>query len=165
MKQLESVSIRRAKKGDLDSLKDIQQLAYARSYGDSSLVEDLEGLFDRRRVFIYVAELEVPFGYVAAGEPREDLFKDADTGEIIDLCIDPDYWGHGYGRKLLVHGVSILRRHNLGKAIVWTREGAERTKQVVESLHFQFSDTQRTTNRKGIEVNEDCYELDIASYF
>ncbi len=163
MKALESVGIRRADAGDIEALERVEQEALPGP--DAAAYRDWRVLFHDGTVFTYLAEDKRPFGFVIAGAPREDWFADGITGEVISLCVLPDYQGHGAGRRLLVHGISVLKRRHFESALIWLRDDAERALRLIESLGFAPIESVRTINTRRSEVRERAYKLSLDDYF
>jgi len=165
MPNLESVAIRRAIDADVDDLFRVQRAALAAMHGVSPPAPDWRTLMGNPEHFVYLAEDETPFGFVCAGQPLDDVFEGKLTGEVIGLYLLPEYWGHGMGRKLLVRGLSVLKRRDFDSAFMWVREDAERALGVAASLHFERTAMSRTTNVGPEPVFEIGYQLDLGEYF
>jgi len=54
-------------------------------------------------------------------------------GEILSLYIDPDHWGHGYGRALLHTGRELLTDQGYERLGLWMVEGNARALALYES--------------------------------
>ena len=119
----------------------------------------------RKGIFTYIAEDDAPFGMVTAGPPQEDFLDDDKTGEILALYLKPGYQGRGLGRKLLVHGVSVIKRWDSVRAVIWIPEVATRALHVVTVLGFEELGASREINREGGTVVETCLALDCANWF
>lgn len=57
-------------------------------------------------------------GYAAIG-PSEDPDLPAQTGEILDLQVDPDHLRAGHGSRLMTACVDVLRQIGSIEAVVW----------------------------------------------
>ena len=164
MDRIESVGIRRAGVDDIAALKRVEVVAL-RATNVFVAERDWEGLFDDGAVFTYLAEDENPFGYVTVGKPRENWFQDGVTGEVISLCVLPEYQGKGVGRRLLVHGLSVLKRRQFEHALVWIREGARRGERLLTTLGFTTFDSVRTINLTDGEITQYAWTLSLENYF
>lgn len=161
--EFESVAIRRALRADIHQLQSVEREAL----GEAPVVvaRNWPDLLQRRGIFTYVAEDATPFGMVTAGPPQESFLDDDKTGEILALFLRPDYQGHGLGRKLLVHGVSVIKRRDSGRAVIWIPEVAARALHVVKALGFEELGASREINQADGTVVETCLTLDCAKWF
>ena len=159
----ESVAIRRALKEDLADLKAVERDAMGEI--PDAVTRDWSDLMRRKGIFTYIAEDDAPFGMVTAGPPQEDFLDDDKTGEILALYLQPSYQGRGLGRKLLVHGVSVIKRWDSVRAVIWIPEVATRALHVVTVLGFEELGASREINREGGTVVETCLALDCANWF
>ncbi len=127
-----------------------------------------QAIFCDNKIFTYVCEDEAAFGFVTSGEPLESFFCDGATGEIRGLYVLPGYQGNGYGRKLLVHGLTVLKRLGFDRAILWIPDFADRAIRVAIKSGFTRLDVSRTTNQVSSTLavlDESCYSLDLTDYF
>lgn len=159
----ESVAIRRALKEDLADLKAVERDAMGEI--PDAVARDWSDLLRRKGIFTYIAEDDAPFGMVTAGPPQEDFLDDDKTGEILALYLKPSYQGRGLGRKLLVHGVSVIKRRDSARAVIWIPAVATRALHVVTVLGFEELGASREINREGGTVVETCLALDCANWF
>lgn len=164
------VGIRRAVLEDAVPLAKLQTLAQTRQ--DSGWAEVLpwkQWLTDPR-FFTYIAEQSELIGAVAVGSVldtdlvREDLL-DGKPGEILAWFIHPDQWRQKLGRKLLVHGLTGLKRCLFDSAVIWVPSSAKRARSVIHELRFGDTGLQRIRNLPSRSIREHCYKLDLDSYF
>lgn len=127
--------------------------------------EKWRALFNDSELFTYLAEDDQPFGFVTAGVPLEEFYVDGKHGELIALNILPTHWHHGYGKKLLVHGISVLKRRSFERAIVWLARENARALGIIVRLGFSPNGAARITNRGDSSYQEYCYELELGEYF
>ena len=165
MTDFESVAIRRALRSDVDALKAVERDALVTAGGLHVVPRDWPDLLTRKGIFTYIAEDETPFGMVTSGPPQESFLDDEKTGEILALFLREGYQGHGLGRKLLVHGVSVIKRRDSARAVIWVPEAADRALRVVEALGFEALGATREINRADGTVVEQCLALDCAKWF
>lgn len=165
MARIASVGIRRAEPADISSLKQVEASALAAIHDVFQGRQDWESLFEDGTVFTYLAEDEAPFGFVTAGGPREEWFQGGSTGEIISLCVVPDYQRHGVGRHLMVHGMSVLKRRDFESALIWLRQDATRARKLIEELGFEPFDAVRTSNVDGSEIAEQAWHMSLGQFF
>jgi ribosomal protein S18 acetylase RimI-like enzyme len=164
---IESAAIRSAENKDIPAILAIQSDAlnalqvpigrYSR--------KEWQRFFDDPRIFTYLCETDRPFGFVTAGVPLEDFFQDGEHGELIAVNILPTHRDHGYGKKLLVHGISVLKRRNFKRAILWIAAENERAIAIIDRLGFNPNGASRITNRDNASQTEYCYQLELEAYF
>lgn len=163
--KMASVAIRRAVTADADKLAEVQSAAYGALTENWVSLTDWPKRFQEPGAFTYLAEDESPFGYVSSGDPGEDYFRDGETGEIMGLALRPDYWGFGYGQKLLVHGLSVLKRRGFEHAIIWIPALSPVAIGLSEKLKFSRLESSRVSNFGEVEITEFCYKLALGRYF
>jgi len=115
--------------------------------------------------YTYVAEDTALFGIVRVGEPAEAFFDDGATGEVLDWYVRPDHGGEGYGARLLVHGLTVIKRLRRDRAIAWIPVGGHVALQVATRLGFEPVAAERVTNRDGTSLPEQCVAIDLSSFF
>ena len=164
---IESVAIRRAEEKDIPAILAIQSdaLNALRVPIGRYSAQEWQGFFNDPRIFTYLCETDRPFGFVTAGAPLEDFFMDGEHGELIAVNILPTHREHGYGKKLLVHGISVLKRRNFKRAIVWAANENERAIAIIDRLGSNPNGAVRITNRADASQQEYCYQLDLEEYF
>jgi ribosomal protein S18 acetylase RimI-like enzyme len=161
--QLSSVAIRRANENDLPAITRVESAAKSAilaSWGSGS-----EGRYSGEDTFTYLSEDENVFGFVTSGSPKVEFFRDNLTGEIVNLYVHPEYQGHGVGKKLLVHGLSVLKRRGFEFAIIWIPEIASRAIAISTALNFEEVDGARLVDNKAGDFSQVCYKLDLTAYF
>ncbi len=115
-------------------------------------------------IFSYLAEDTRPFGFVTVGQPAESIFE-AGTGEVLGLYVQQDYQRQGVGKKLLVHGISVLKRRRCERVVIWLPEEAEGAGALLNSSGFEANGMTRERNEDGTTERSSCYQLDITDYF
>lgn len=168
MHELESVAIRRGTERDGASLRAVHARALEVAFTESGPIRDWHSLLSSPLHFVYLAEDTRPFGFVCAGEPLEALPGYERHGEVIGWYVLPEYQGYGMGRKLLVRGLSVLKRRGFASALLWLRDDAAGALSIVESLGFDGGALSRTTNWQiggEREVRETGYELRLDDWF
>lgn len=131
-------------------------------------------------VFTYLVEAETIFGFVTAGP---SLLMDADVGEVCGLFLSPLYRGSGMGKKLLVRGLSVLKRRGFGRAVIFVDSlygngsllagGAETTvraeshalESLLVGLGFVPEMGEREINYRGATFRQVGHCLDLEGYF
>jgi ribosomal protein S18 acetylase RimI-like enzyme len=82
-------------------------------------------------------------GFVTTGPSRDE--DATDTGEVYALYVDPQYWGRGIGRSLIVEARTQLSSQGLAKAVLWVLTGNERAQR------FYRADGWRSDGRRRQE--------------
>ena len=159
MQKIAPVAIRRAGMDDAVALISLEQDALGGVFGKTGLT-DWSSLFAESGVFTYLAEDTEPFGVIAVGNPRETMHRDGNTGEVIAWYLHPRYQESGFGKKLLVHGLSVIKRRNFERAIIRIPEVAVKAIQSVQSLQFE----QTGVESMG-DVNLLTFSLTLDNFF
>ena len=134
MRRSTPVAIRRATALDAEALGQLERSSRGTDGAWSDEI-NWPALFAETGVFSYLAEDDRPFGVVSVGTPREDLYGNA--GEVIAWYLEPEYWAEGFGRKLLVHGLTVMKRRNFERAFVSIPETSENALETVWQLQFE----------------------------
>lgn len=160
--RLESVAIRRGEPADEGSLARI-----VRAAGDDfrHRQQGIALMLASPDHFIYLAETDEPFGFVGAGQGDGALIG-PDAGEIMTLFLLPAYREHGMGKKLLVRGLSVLKRRGFAVAMAWIPAHSLPARATFESLAFERDHSlQREINSGHRTLTEYGYRLDLGDYF
>ena len=80
-----------------------------------------------------------------------------EEGEIISIYFLPEYWGKGYGRKLLESVLRELRQQGFNDVFLWVLEENIRARRFYESFGFKCTTDYRIDNIGGKEVREVRY--------
>ena len=86
-----------------------------------------------------------PIGCVAYGKSRDKLLPD--YGEIVSLYLLPEYFGKGYGNKLLDIALSDLKESGYNSIYLWVLKDNQRARRFYE--------------KNGLRCNNDEYILEI----
>lgn len=160
-----SVGIRRATINDVAELNHVRAMAI----GSKVAREDLRTRIDAANVFTYLAEEDTPFGFVTVGtaealvQPAEAL--DDATGEILEWYLRPEFWHLGFGAKLLVHGLSVLKRRMYERAVIWLPEKAGRAETITLRLGFEHHGAEKIVNDSGGSHSAHALIKDLSEYF
>ena len=111
--------------------------------------------------FTYVMERGGIVGFVSAGSAE---LGDEAIGEIFGLWLAPEIRRQGWGRKLLVRGISVLKRRNFTQGLCYLNEHAVAIK-LVEGLGFEASRYERVSNQHSLTTRQVGYLLDLSEYF
>ena len=153
--KLASVSIRRPDPADFD---DISMLMAGGSAQASLVISRLSA----DDVYAYMAEDERVFGFVTCGAP---LIAEKGVGEIIAIFVSPQHRGFGMGKKLLVRGLSVLKRRGFEIATLWVNED-NLVDGFLESLGFELAVETRELNLPdGNVALQRCFCRPLDDYF
>lgn len=158
---IDSVSIRRAEVDDYDLLTEV----YLLSMAGSAAFRDWSSIFAQANVFTYLAEVNEPFAFITAGTCQEEYFRDKKYGELIGVHVLPSHQCHGFGRKLLIHGISVLKRRQYETAVAWIPHNNPGALGIFESVGFRKNGASRELNFDAATVSECCLEIDIQKFF
>ena len=156
---VKQVGIRRAVAADAAALNQVR----SETPGSFSPTRVLERHLVEPAVYTYLAEDEVPFGFVTVG-PATDL-EQAGLGEIREWFVSANYQQRGYGRKLLVHGLTVLKRRMCDSALIWLPLEVTRPMDVLLQHGFIAYPAQRLVNVGEQASTEQAYLKDLGDHF
>jgi len=156
---VKQVGIRRALAADAGALNQIR----SKTPGPFAPTRGLERHLAEPGVYTYLAEDEAPFGFVTVG-PATDL-EHAGLGEVREWFVSATYQQCGYGRKLLVHGLTVLKRRMCDSALIWLPVEATRPLDVLLKHGFKAYPAQRCVNVDQLSSAEQAYIRDLGDYF
>jgi len=151
-----TISIRRAGAADAAALEAVRRASMPMIY-DVSLARRLE----QPATFTYLAEDEFPFGFFTVGSCELDL---ADR-EILEWFLLEDYQERTLGRRLLVHGLSVLKWRLCESALIWVPEEAARAREVLQRQDFEDSGACRERNTEAGVISETGFRKDLSDFF
>jgi GNAT superfamily N-acetyltransferase len=134
----EGVAVRDAKPNDALAVAQVHvrawQIAYrgiiAQDYLDALRPEDRASRYTfgsadpAHPTTIVASESGIIRGFATVGPPRDA--RDARTGELLALYVDPDAWGRGIGRMLEHDARARLASLGFTSAVLWMLEGNAR---------------------------------------
>jgi RimJ/RimL family protein N-acetyltransferase len=85
-----------------------------------------------------------PVAKFSLEQPETDMM-----GEVLGWALTPSYGGKRLARKLLVHGVSVLKRRQCDRSLIWIEARAQRAKAILIRLGFQPEGVERMTTAKS----------------
>lgn len=156
---VKQVGIRRALAADAGALNQIR----SETPGPFAPTRALGRLLAEPCVYTYLVEDEVPFGFVTVG-PDTDL-EHVGLGEIREWFVSTTYQQRGYGRKLLVHGLTVLKRKMCDSALIWLPVDVARPLDVILQHGFKTHPAQRLVNVGDLSSTEQAYVRDLSDYF
>lgn len=81
----------------------------------------------------------------------------ANSGELLAIYVDPDYWHTGLGRKLVVAARDGLRRDGFTEAALWVLDGNARARKFYECDGWTLDGGRQTKSIAGAQLNEFRY--------
>jgi GNAT superfamily N-acetyltransferase len=116
--------------------------------------ESWQRILHQRRGRVLVAEDEGSvIGFCAVGPAIDD-----DWGEVFAIYVDPQHWGHGVGRDLLVAAEHSLSEAGVPRALLWVLEGNDRARVFYERQGWAPGKPIRIEAIGGSDVTEVRYE-------
>ncbi len=112
--------------------------------------------------FTYVMEQEDIFGFVSAGSAE---IPDKSVGEILGLWLNAEFRRQGLGRKLLVRGLSVLKRRKFKIAHIYLNPDADAARGLLIGLDFHEMEQSRQINQGDTSILQAGYQLDLKDYF
>jgi len=101
----------------------------------SPMVADYEAAATAQHAVVIEIDGQV-CGYIVA-------WPEGDAYFIENIGVDPQYQGHGLGRRLIEHAVAQARNHGLSALSLYTNEAM--TENLAMYAHIGFTETQRVT--------------------
>src|SRR5437867_3034225 len=94
-------------------------------------------------------------GFAAIGPRRGE--PPGPSGELYAINLDPDCWGRGLGRALLVAAEEALREAGHDQAMLWVVAGNERARRFYELSGWVADGIDRRDRERGFELHEVRY--------
>jgi GNAT superfamily N-acetyltransferase len=111
----------------------------------------------RLREATLVAEVDGQVvGFANVGPSRDEDAADTD-GEVRAIYVDPEYWGSGAGRELMMRGLSELRAAGFDTAILWVLIDNARARRFYEAGGWVADGGTQTEDSFGVQVTEIRY--------
>lgn len=82
-------------------------------------------------------------------------------GEIVSIYLLPEYYGQGYGKKLLNAVISALAQKGYEDVYLWVLADNMRARSFYEKNHFQHNGDTKFTDIGGAQLPEMRYERRI----
>jgi GNAT superfamily N-acetyltransferase len=79
------------------------------------------------------------------------------TGELLAIYVDPDYWHAGLGRLLIVAARDGLRREGFAEAALWVLDGNVRARKFYECDGWTLDGGRQTKSIAGAQLDEVRY--------
>jgi GNAT superfamily N-acetyltransferase len=94
-------------------------------------------------------------GFAATGHARDE--DGGETGELLALYVDPDHWGRGIGRLLLVEARERLTGRGFLAAVLWVLAGNERAERFYRADGWAPDGVSRREEVWGVAVDQTRY--------
>ncbi len=136
------ILIRRGRAEELERLEETYRLAYQglEEYAETTsfrIRNYLNWLYSGEPEGFFVAEAEGRLiGFVSIHAEWWDK-RLGETGEIHEICVHPDMWGQGVGRKLLEAAIAYARQRGRQQVSLWVGERNWRARRWYRSQGFQ----------------------------
>ncbi len=150
------ISIRRALADDSEALEQVRACSSPIA-GETSLEHRLKSA----ETFTYLAEDEMPFGFVTVGRCELSVAE----GQVFEWYLMPVRQGRALGRRLFVHGLSVLKRQRFETAMIWIPDDATRARDIIKRQGFEPGGASRIRNTASVEVRETAFIRDLADFF
>lgn len=135
-----------------------------RSFLDSLSIENRAkkykfGKDNEEDVYFYAAKLgNQIIGLLNLCKSRDE---DANNiGEISAIYLLPDYWGMGYGTKMMMYSLDMLKKWGYEKIIIWVLKDNIRAVNFYKKIGFA-SDEKQKTLKLGKELTVARYSKNI----
>ena len=162
--------IRKAEMADAYNIATVHVLSWESAYRNIMPDDYLNNLsIDRRaenfkknivehkeKAWFFVAENDGKIiGNICLGNSRDDDKPQA--GEIIAIYLLEEFWGKGYGRKMMKYAVDMLKSRGYGDIILWVLEENDRARRFYEKCGFALDGS-----KKEIEIGKPLIEIRYA---
>ncbi len=97
-------------------------------------------------------------GFVDVGPTRDEHLDAREVAELYAIYLDPERWGSGYGRTLIVAAEAAMAELGFGSAMLWVLEENSRARAFYESAGWE-SDGGRQQERI---ISTELYEVRYA---
>jgi GNAT superfamily N-acetyltransferase len=91
-------------------------------------------------------------GFATIAPTRGD--SDGKTGELFALYVDPDHWGRGIGRRLMVEARNRLVDRGFENAVLWVLRGNDRAERFYRSDGWMPDGARREEEVWGVAADE-----------
>lgn len=96
-------------------------------------------------------------GFANLGAERDDT----SLGELYAIYVQPDAWGLGIGRALMVRTLQLLRAESFSEAILWVLEDNPRSRRFYERAGWRADGGTKVEEWLGVVVSEVRYRIDL----
>jgi ribosomal protein S18 acetylase RimI-like enzyme len=165
------VEVRTATVGDAQAIETIRIRGWQRAYRHVFPAERLGAMpidwsrwstriADPPALWTILVAGDPVVGFAATGPSRDDDGADG-VGELYGIYVDPDAWGTGAGRALIVAAEDALSR-DFAEATLWVLEDNPRARRFYELAGWSWDGTRKRDVHLGVEVAEVRYRRALA---
>jgi GNAT superfamily N-acetyltransferase len=94
-------------------------------------------------------------GFATTGPAR--AVEDPELGEVLALYVDPPFWGHGLGRRLIVEARRRLTARGFAEAVLWVLAGNTRAERFYRADGWLPDGARRDEQIWGVAADEVRY--------
>ncbi len=109
------------------------------------------------RLVVCVHPQDDPVGFALVGPLRDGGADESKLGELYAINLDPDAWGLGLGRQLLIAATAELSRLGFREAVLWVATGNSRARRFYEAAGWSADGTERIDDSFGPPIDEVRY--------
>jgi GNAT superfamily N-acetyltransferase len=157
----ERIQIRTASKSDAEAITEIQSAAICEAYRDVWSVDKLASILGDARTRAdcwrehlgtwgtLVAEVNGDIAGFVDFEACEDDVSPETVGEVVVLCVRPDWWGMGIGEAILRDAMARLRDSGWVEVVIWVVLENRRAVAFCKRLGFRMDESVRNFDTDG----------------
>lgn len=169
-----NLTIRKATLDDVKTISKIYALSWKATYKDSVPQSFLDNLSLNNWVSSFqnwfsnhiltaqlICENGTPIGCAAYGNARDDKFSH--WGEIVSIYLHPDYFGKGYGTKLMKAVLSDMKKLGYESCYLWVLKENSNARHFYEANGFVCNNDECTYKIMKKELTDVRYLLSVIS--
>ena len=122
------ISFRPMSQADLDFVLEIEKKSFVNPVSKNKLIKEID--YNRLARYYIMLLDDVIIGYFG-------MWIISDEGHILNIAIDPNYRGKGYGNTLLKELISIAKENSVCKLTLEVRENNETAKNLYKKYNFK----------------------------
>ncbi|RLI76976.1 N-acetyltransferase [Archaeoglobales archaeon] len=135
------MGIRSVNRDDLDTFVNLYKISYQglEDYAytrNRDIKHYFRWLMSRDKDGFFIAEIEMPVGFVACDTNWISFFDDTRVGEIHELFVHPEWRGRGIGKELLTTAIEYAKSKNRFLIELWVGETNELAKRFYQKNGF-----------------------------
>lgn len=151
------MQLRRARIGDEPAVADVHVRSWQVGYRGLIADDFLDGLRPEDRAAAYTFGADDPLTVVAVTDRiRGFVTVSPGAGELRALYVDPEAWGTGLGRALIVEAERRLARHHIAAGL-WVLTGNVRARRFYEVAGWRPDGAERRDRVWGAVLDEVGY--------
>ena len=159
------LSVRLAEPNDAMEVAGVHVRCWQRAYRGLFPDEYLDGLRPEERAARYTFEGQADqpltivagecgaiHGFATIGAPSTDAREN--IGELLALYVDPDHWGRGIGRGLILEARKRMIKCGFGDAVLWVLAGNYRAERFYRADGWTLDGGRRQDEVWGVLADE-----------